>query len=579
MFKVTKAEFKKYLSKPGVYILSIILAIILILGVFIYQPKLYEDTNLSLHGHTYVDKYTAFKGASGADKKSEIDSTLQDTIHAVKDYRIGDSNAKGIIDQYLTEFNSAVENYRDCGPDNTTQEDIDKIYQPTVVKKLDALDGAIDSAMLRSSKGSYVILSTDANYKSYKSVYNEIRSHFDQKINKSKILKHCNDYDTKYRSELKSTMRNFIYPNISEATIQDYTLSKDGSSLNTLYLRLSVILEDIEANYQIALNDSKKNTQLAPKMDQLANQYINTIKTYTNMVKYDLLSNALSYTTVTEEPDLMYINSYAEFNTNSLYARYTYLFENNKTENDYAHPLTIGVTSNHSTNAYDYAYFVLRLFSFVIIIYASMMACGAIAGEVKDGSMRYYAIRPISRSEIFFGKFFSIVTISTILLIFSSIIATLVGGVVYSFDSLNILTIFNGSIPMTIHPIGMLSIFLLSTLLEIIVYTAIAMLLSCVLKSDLFAVTIMIVLYLINILLPMFVSGANTWLAFYPFSHINLYALFGSSIYAVPNNFFNMILGAKVYMTTNVGLTVSMIIIFIIISSIIALRKFKTKEL
>lgn len=105
------------------------------------------------------------------------------------------------------------------------------------------------------------------------------------------------------------------------------------------------------------------------------------------------------------------------------------------------------------------------------------------------------------------------------------------------------------------------------------------MLLSCLFKSDLFAVTLMIVLYLLNTLLPVFVTGANSWLTYYPFSHISLYSLFGSSIYAISNNFLNMLLGAKVYAGTNIGLTITVIVLFVVIINLLATVAFKKKEL
>ncbi len=171
------------------------------------------------------------------------------------------------------------------------------------------------------------------------------------------------------------------------------------------------------------------------------------------------------------------------------------------------------------------------------------------------------------------------IILSSILLVFSTIIAILVGGTIYSYSSLNILTIFNGSVATVLHPIAMILIFLLSTLLELIIYASIAMLIATLIKSDLFAVTIMLVLYLLNILLPMFVGGANTWLAFYPFSHISLYSMFGSSVYAVSNNFFNLIFGAKIYMGSNIWLTGCTILIFIVFTIILAVHMFKKKEL
>lgn len=168
---------------------------------------------------------------------------------------------------------------------------------------------------------------------------------------------------------------------------------------------------------------------------------------------------------------------------------------------------------------------------------------------------------------------------SLIMIIFSAIIAVCVGGAVYGFSSASILTIFNSSTAIVIHPIVMLIIYLVSLLLELIVYTSIAMLLSCLFKSDLFAVTLMIVLYLLNTLLPVFVTGANSWLTYYPFSHISLYSLFGSSIYAISNNFLNMLLGAKVYAGTNIGLTITVILLFVVIINLLATVAFKKKEL
>lgn len=208
-----------------------------------------------------------------------------------------------------------------------------------------------------------------------------------------------------------------------------------------------------------------------------------------------------------------------------------------------------------------------------------MSGCHAISGEIKEGSMRYLAIRPVSRTSLFFGKMLSIIFMSVILILFSSIISLLVGGVIYGFDTLPILTIFNGSTAITLHPIGMLSIYLVSLILELTVYLSIAMLLSTLVKSDLFSVTLVLVIYLLNILLPLFIVGPNTWLSFYPFSHINLYSLFGSSLYLLNNNPFASLLGTKVYATTNIFLTISIIALIIIICNIISSRVFKRKEL
>lgn len=297
------------------------------------------------------------------------------------------------------------------------------------------------------------------------------------------------------------------------------------------------------------------------------------------MVNFELLSNAFSSVETSQQINTKYLSSYDKFNVNTNLIRYNYIFSHNLTENDFAHPLTIGTTSNSQKNGYDYAYFILRLFSFVIIAYAIMNACHAIAGEIKEGSMRYLAIRPVNRTKILFGKMLSIIFMSTIFAIFSTVIAMLVGGVVYGIDSATILTIFNGSTAITLHPIVMLLIYIASMLIELTVYVSIAMLLSCLLKSDLFAVTIMLLLYLLNTLIPAFVGNPTSWLAFYPFSHISLYSLFGSSVYVNNSDFLNSILSAKVFTNTSFALTIIVILTITIVINIISTRIFKHKEL
>ena len=127
--------------------------------------------------------------------------------------------------------------------------------------------------------------------------------------------------------------------------------------------------------------------------------------------------------------------------------------------------------------------------------------------------------------------------------------------------------------------LGMIGIYLVSMMFELIIYSLIAMVLSILFKSDLMSMTILIVLYLLNAIVPIFIQGTNSWLAYYPFSHISLYSLFGSSVYATSNNFFNLVFGAKVYAGTHFALTISIILLFIAVLNFIAVKLFKRKEL
>ena len=84
MFKVVSAEIKKMVSKPGIYILAILLAVILILGVFIYRPTIYEDTAIEIQGETVIDVYNEFYGngvSSGL--KIETDNSITSATNSI----------------------------------------------------------------------------------------------------------------------------------------------------------------------------------------------------------------------------------------------------------------------------------------------------------------------------------------------------------------------------------------------------------------------------------------------------------------------------------------------------------------
>ncbi len=578
MFKVIFAELKKMVSKPGIYVLAILLAIILVLGVFIYNPTVYSTSNITLTGSTVMEKYTYFIGEGSGSIKLQADSSITDASNKISSYTIDGKTQEENINNLYDTFVMYYNNYREAAY-NDTPANVITTYRNNLVNALNSLNTAITTGVNNSSAGAYTILTTRSNYDRYTSAYESVRTLFS--TNTSNIADICQEYEDSYRNDFTSSIDALIYPTLSEELIRDYTVNEEGTKLHTELSRLNDINDSIQSIYNEVRDGTKDNESISvmQELEDLANLYMNTASTFTNLVNYELLSNAFSFVNTNDQLDLLYLENETKYNSNTLLIRYDYLFDNNKTENDYAHPLTIGVTSNDEINAYDYAYFILRLFSFIIIVYAIMSACHAIAGEIKEGSMRYFAIRPVNRLTLYFGKFFAIILMSLIMIIFSAIIAVCVGGAVYGFSSASILTIFNSSTAIVIHPIVMLIIYLVSLLLELIVYTSIAMLLSCLFKSDLFAVTLMIVLYLLNTLLPVFVTGANSWLTYYPFSHISLYSLFGSSIYAISNNFLNMLLGAKVYAGTNIGLTITVIVLFVVIINLLATVAFKKKEL
>jgi len=578
MFKIISAEIKKIVSKPGIYILSVLLAIILVLGVFIYKPTVYESKQFELNGSTFVEKYTDFTKSDHAGKRAESKENLNKAITSINNYVINNASQKEHIDSLLNKFNEILRTYQDCSTDNSYQSHINAT-RTNLVASLENINSAIENALVNAQNGSYSLLTSKENYSNYKASYKTVLEWAKISVEKEKLKDHFIDFDNKYKTEFYASINNFKYPTLSKEFIKTYTVDNEGTKLFVLNQRLNEISNQITEKYNIAISDEKVNITSAQEMDNLANLYVNTVNTYINLIKYELLTNAFSILSSNEELSVLHLSDYSSYNSKSLLVKYNYLFENNKSEADFAKPLTIGISSNNKINAYDYAYFILKVFSFIIIVYSILSACHSIAGEIKEGTMRYLSIRPVSRTNMLFGKWLTIVLMSIILMLFSLIISLCVGGAVYGFEGNSILSIFNGNIAFVIHPLGMLGIYLISMLFELVIYSLIALLLSCLFKSDLMSMTILLVIYLLNTLLPMFVQGSNTWLAYYPFSHISLYSFFGSSLYSVSTNFFNLIFGAKIYATSHIALTISVIALIVIALSIAATKVFKKKEL
>ena len=122
MFKIISAEIKKMLSKPGIYILSILLALILVFGVFIYKPVIFESSQFVLEGDTYLTKYTDFNAGVNAGKRAEGQKKLNSIIDAVNSYTVesaGGVSQKVYMETLVNNFDENYATYQSCANEIT----------------------------------------------------------------------------------------------------------------------------------------------------------------------------------------------------------------------------------------------------------------------------------------------------------------------------------------------------------------------------------------------------------------------------------------------------------------------------
>ena len=522
MIKVISFELKKLVSRIGTYVLVLALAGLLVAGVFMYDPIKSKDNTISLVGETVTDMYSSFNNEFKNTYVDMIEGVAEDASTYIKKSSQYSSLDKVTIDGLFEKFDEYCLLYNEASA--TTDE-----YNTLLVginSSLENLKSTLDEALEYSqNKTGYYILSTTDNYKKLFGTLNDIILNFDSPISH----KYAGErYYNEYRGELVECLNNLIYPSLSD-TAQKY--AKNGTYYSLITMRMDEIITKMENEYNKVLEDSIYDVDVAVKkeLNVLFNRYVNSAeifaKAYTSSMSFDALSSVKSKT---DKANLVGYANVSIYEQKENATKYQYYIENNASEKDYANSFSITHTSNGETNAYDFTFFVMSLFSVVVVIFAIYLSANTISGEINNNTMRLVSLRPVNRGSLFMGKYISIIIMSILLLLFGAITSFVVGGILFGFSCANVLMIINGSFVIVSHPAVVLGIFVLNQLLLIVIYSAISIMLSSLIKSDLLSMIIGVVLYAVNLILPLF-FGATSWLKFYPFTNINLFAYFGSN--------------------------------------------------
>lgn len=577
MNKIIGFELKKLVSKPGIYILAVLLALLLTVSAFIYNPKEKELKYHKLDGSTVIEASTDFN--------SNYKPTLDASVNSILTYATEISNnsnedLKQEIQTHLNHFINTCITYSDIAnsagtTDNTNNLNLQEIHNNQETGSLDVLYSTI-KLYLGNTENKYFKIAI------LKDDFANLDTEVALLISKINTIIQSKDYKT-FAKELNSiapTIKNLVnsihYPNYSNMVSK---FEENGNYYSVTIERREVVLNKMNDLVNLAKEDSDFNTTTAKvnEFNDLFNEYrvigeiFETLfLTSTNLT----LMEDFGIENLTKIKFIQNTNYYAQKELNT---KYTYYIENDTNENNYATPLSFDYTSNQKINGYDYTYFIISLFSVILIIFAVMFASYSIAGETKDGTMRFVAIRPISRTSIILGKFFAIALMSLILLTFGSLISFIVGGAVFGVTSNNILTIIDSTTVIVMNPAVSLLIFVGSIYLQLLVYISIAMMLTSFIKSDLLTFIITILVYILHMMLPLF-FGPSSWLKFNPLVSINLYAFAGGGT-IISDTILGKLFTPLVYTGGSLILSAIYIVCMIIIFNAISIYGFKKREL
>lgn len=572
MGKVISFELKKLVSRIGIYILVALMAGSLVVTAFMHKPTERIIDNYILAGDTVSKKYDSFT----EDMQPGYQSAVQQTAENASTYITSSAdylkyNNKQEIQKLFAEFDDYCRQYAEV----LATEGEYAILQQGILISLDNLHTALDDTLeFSENKSGYYILSTQSNHTALFSVLDKINSNFKAPISHKLAGER---YFKEYRTKLNDCLEALIYPNLND-TAKNYTTS------GTYYSLINLRMEEVVAKMQAIADKVTEspildtNDDLMLEMDELFNKYVNYSRVFIQAYSSDMCASAISsISSKTTRSNLVGYNKVSVYDESELAVEYKYHMTHNTFPSDFATGLSTTHTSNGKINAYDFSFFILSIFSIIVIIFAIYLSANTISGEINHNTMRFTAIRPVSRGSIFFGKYLSIIIMSFILLLFAGVTSFVTGGIIFGFKSANILMIINGSKVLIAHPALVLGIFMLNLLLTVALYSGIAMMLSCLIKSELLTLIIGIIFYAINIILPLFL-GASSWLKFYPFTNINLFAYFNSTS-LTNNSILAKLFNSVVYQGMNIWISLIYLIAITTIVLIVGKLVFRRREL
>ena len=553
MYRLFKGELKKIFLKPSLFIMTALLAIVITFSYYFYLPNGRTDTNVQIKGETVNEIYDKFTSGTDLYSKSYADNFLDNALTLIHSYSNSTAESDvvspknqilksiNLINQYTDTWNNkyvsitgnttpvSLEPLREFGENLIEQikntqsyyEQISGFKNPIILQTVTDYSQIIDSFKVFAEKIENAIKINTRD--SYKNLYEYIKT-----IN---ILNSEHQFQfiaTNYVDRINDVV---VSAKLLESLKIDYYDVAKGrlNNINAEIVKINSSCDNEEKQLS-AVNKKELNSQIS---------FYNA--TCTQMV--DILSTKLKLAiaeSYTENEFTKFVNcsNFNRYEYTQTQTRQEFLFNKNKAEYDYATPLSFGNVSNYTPNAFDFTYYVLELFGFLIIVYCVVLGAGMIAGEQNNGTLKLLAIRPYARGKILFSKIFATMFFVIIFVLLSCIISMIAGSVLFGMESMPILLIYNATLPIVVSPTIALLLYLATLILKIFVYIVLAFALSTLFKSHIVATAVSILCLFVTSIFGIFLTK-STIFKYLPLNNLDLFKYFGGGRF--PNDDVNVI--------------------------------------
>lgn len=375
-----------------------------------------------------------------------------------------------------------------------------------------------------------------------------------------------------YKSAVKRLNDSNLTHFLQEFAVQHILVQPSNSTIHDL---------NVVINYHLTNNIPTlyQNIQNLQQNDDPA-LIVAEIEKYRDMANmaYDLVN----YATILDSSKVLHrfkiyecygsnLSNFNEYEYKSYTTLYTYLITNNEFLQDYSLPNQFNVVSG-SVNSNDYAVFALKIAAILIVIILVFFAVILFPVDTKKGRINFLLVRPLSRPQIFFGKYFALLTLGIVYYMLSLITVVLYSSFAATVPASSmILLVFNATHIVKLSPMFLVLTFSICLFLEMVFYLSVIMLVAVIFKksaslSVLVSFVSLAILQLLN-----FVSGTQLASAFLPNSNINFYKYFLTSSNFEQSNIFYKLLHSPMVSNMNIFIGLVVFAVYITMFFIISL--------
>lgn len=535
IFRMANAELSKIFMRPSMFVLTGVLVIALICSFFFFAPSenstkfTYNLTNTTSIYTQFQKDYESFE-AELVTAKTEIDNYIADTgdiyntfaedFHSLKTYFYNDG--------YYTIINLAS---------NLSSTDFNKCV--TVFSTLRGKTKNLTDYMvynIKNEKINFFFPQTNYEkiYKALSNMYDNLPSDKDlESFTSSMIIERYNLLlDTypidKYDIEISNLESITIDSEGLKLLLENYfntNIKITQSTFGNVYThqgKLETLYNDI-INYYNQHIDTTEELVVAEMNERIAKYY-----DYIQICKA-LISNEFELLRIGTKTDDQ-ISNFVGFSDVSIYnlkkqvTTSKYFYDNDTFGYEYLAAFNFNQNSGTETNAYDFAFYAMQILSMFIIVFTIFFATSVLSGEQSSGTLKMTATRPFTRNKIYSGKFLACVNVALILLSVSLLASLAIGFASYGFSFQNVMVVMNAETLFIVNPLILMLIYFLSIVIDIIFYTALAILISMIIKQATVSTGISCAIFIVSKIMLGTVTAS--WIRFIPSLNLDLYRFF-----------------------------------------------------